>query len=259
MNMPKAIFIDMDGTLFSHITKQIPKSALDALRYAKEKGVLLFIATGRNKIELKEITLPYDMSFDGFVVMNGAYCFVDGDIIFKNPLHPEAVAAVIERLEQNSFPCIFCEENHQYINIVNKLVEELQKSVNLPLPPACDPRQALNTEIFQIVAFGNEEEEAFLRSLQHSKVTQWMEGGYDLVNSTVNKWQGILHMLRHFSIAPHETAAIGDGENDIEMLINAGCSVAMGNAADSVKRHAKFVTSHVDENGLAEAIDYLIS
>ena len=86
-----------------------------------------------------------------------------------------------------------------------------------------------------------------------------MEGGFDVVNAAVNKWEGITHMLRHFGVEPHEAATIGDAENDLEMLANAGFSVAMGNAPDDVKRCAKYVTEHIDKDGLAAAIRWLLA
>ena len=42
-----ALFLDIDGTILSEITKEIPQSALDAMRAAKRAGHLLFINTGR--------------------------------------------------------------------------------------------------------------------------------------------------------------------------------------------------------------------
>ena len=45
--MVKAIFFDIDGTLVSFKNHQIPKSTFDALYKLKEKGIKLFIATGR--------------------------------------------------------------------------------------------------------------------------------------------------------------------------------------------------------------------
>ena len=46
----------------------------------------------------------------------------------------------------------------------------------------------------------------------------------------------------------------GDGENDIEMLATVGCGIAMGNAAENVKRHAKQVTDSVSQDGVARGI-----
>jgi len=260
MKIPKAIFVDIDGTLLSHTNRRVPKSAVEALHYARDKGVRLFVATGRSKLELGKIAHLDEIPFDGYVTMNGAFCYAGNEVVFKNPLRSETVAAVIERIAKNPFPCMFCEENELYINVKNEYVQKLQESLSLPLPPVGDIYRALDNDIYLIAAFGITPEEAsFLHSLEHSKVTRWMEGGYDMVNGTVNKWEGISHMLSRFGIAPSEAAAIGDEQNDIEMLTNAGYSVAMGNAIDAVKECADFVTAHVDDDGLAKAVEHLLA
>lgn len=45
--MIKALFFDIDGTLVSFKTHQIPESTVEALTLAKEKGIKVFISTGR--------------------------------------------------------------------------------------------------------------------------------------------------------------------------------------------------------------------
>ena len=40
-----ALFFDIDGTILSEKTKEIPKSAIEALLAAQKKGHLLFINT----------------------------------------------------------------------------------------------------------------------------------------------------------------------------------------------------------------------
>ena len=49
--------------------------------------------------------------------------------------------------------------------------------------------------------------------------------------------------------------AFGDGGNDISMLRHAGIGVAMGNANDNVKAVADYVTTSVDEDGIAHALE----
>ena len=51
-----------------------------------------------------------------------------------------------------------------------------------------------------------------------------------------------------------ETAVLGDGENDIDMLEFVQTGIAMVNAHDKVKKHADFVTSPVDSNGIEAAL-----
>ncbi len=51
-----------------------------------------------------------------------------------------------------------------------------------------------------------------------------------------------------------EIAAIGDNNNDIEMLQMAGIGIAMGNASEDIKAKADFITLDNDKDGAAEAI-----
>ncbi|MBW9235334.1 HAD family hydrolase, partial [Leptospira santarosai] len=59
------------------------------------------------------------------------------------------------------------------------------------------------------------------------------------------------------NIALEDTIAFGDGLNDIEMLEAAGYSVCMGNGHEEALKRAKYVTTHVDEDGLVNAMRYL--
>ena len=53
----KAVFLDMDGTLFSHTTGSIPDSALYAVKKARDNGILLFGCTGRNTHTIKKLKI----------------------------------------------------------------------------------------------------------------------------------------------------------------------------------------------------------
>ena len=61
-------------------------------------------------------------------------------------------------------------------------------------------------------------------------------------------------MLKHFQISPSECMAVGDGENDVDMLKYAGIGVAMGNAQSSVKAAANYITDDIEKGGLCEAL-----
>ena len=59
-------------------------------------------------------------------------------------------------------------------------------------------------------------------------------------------------------IEPSEIMAMGDANNDIEMLQFAGLGIAMGNASDHVKSLANDVTDSNEEEGVARAIEKYI-
>lgn len=70
----------------------------------------------------------------------------------------------------------------------------------------------------------------------------------------VSKAQGTALVAGRLGVAPHETLAIGDADNDIEMLEWAGLGVAMGNAMDGVKAIADWIAPSVAEDGVAVAV-----
>ena len=72
---------------------------------------------------------------------------------------------------------------------------------------------------------------------------------------SVSKGAGLVNLCKHLEIPLEETVAIGDAENDLEILQLAGVGVAMGNAIDSVKKIADFVTADNDHGGIVKAIE----
>lgn len=75
----------------------------------------------------------------------------------------------------------------------------------------------------------------------------------------VDKWRGLSYVADRHGIEPAEIAVIGDEINDLAMVRGAGCGIAMGNAIDAVKAAADYVTASNDADGVAEAIDRLLS
>ncbi len=80
----------------------------------------------------------------------------------------------------------------------------------------------------------------------------------EVVSSTSGKWPALQGLAERDGIARHEIVAIGDDNNDLEMIEHAGLGIAMGNAIEAVKRVADHVTASNDEDGLARAIERFV-
>lgn len=91
---PKIVFFDIDGTLVSFKTHCVPQSAIDAIHRIREKGVKVWIATGR---PIPFIDNLGEMEYDGIISVNGGHCQMkDGTVIFSRPVDQEDVARMIE-------------------------------------------------------------------------------------------------------------------------------------------------------------------
>ena len=80
----------------------------------------------------------------------------------------------------------------------------------------------------------------------------------EINDAQATKGCGLSALAAHLGIDVSQIMAFGDGENDQTMIEAAGFGVAMGNAVDSLKAAADYVTLTNDKDGVAAAIEKFI-
>ena len=90
-------------------------------------------------------------------------------------------------------------------------------------------------------------------ALSHSTTTRWCDLFCDIIPANGGKDLGVAATLERLGIDASEAIAFGDGENDLSMFSAVGTSVAMGNAQETVKAAATYVTTAVDDDGIYNA------
>lgn len=76
-----------------------------------------------------------------------------------------------------------------------------------------------------------------------------------MMNRRTSKWTGILRLASRFGVDAESIMAIGDNENDVEMIGGAGIGIAMGNATIGARSVAKWIAPSNAEDGVADAIE----
>ena len=229
--MIKAIFLDIDGTMVSFNTHRVPENTREALREAKRKGVKLFVATGRHVNDIQNLD---PIEFDGYITLNGAYCFVGNNVIFLKPLPREDVEAFVRYAENvPPLPCFFVEAHRVSANMENEHMANMMKIIAFEPRPIVHAQTFLHKEIFQLTAFFPPEDEArIMKRLPGCTSTRWHPAFADIVACGVHKGLGLEIIGNYFALNAGEMMAFGDGGNDIAMIRYAGTGIAMGNAGD---------------------------
>lgn len=88
----KAAFFDIDGTLVSFQTHQIPASTIKTIEQVKEQGMRIFISTGRPVAIINNIDVIRHL-VDGYITFNGARTFIGAEDITLMPIPEEEVRA----------------------------------------------------------------------------------------------------------------------------------------------------------------------
>lgn len=258
--MIKALFFDIDGTLVSFDTHRIPASTIDAIAEARANGVQVFISTGRSQVIINNLSdLQERGLIDGYVTMNGAYCFVGDHVIYKDSIPAEDVERLTAFCEEHSFPCIVVGEHDICVFCCDDTVRYIfNDCLKVDVLAEKSREEAIrDKEVFQLTPFITEEQEhLILPQLKRCETGRWHPAFADITAVGNTKEKGIAEMLKHIGLQPEEIMAFGDGGNDIPMLRYAGIGVAMGNANDTVKASADYVTTSVDEDGVANALKH---
>lgn len=254
--MTKAVFFDIDGTIFSHTTASIPESAIEAVRKLRENGILVFIATGRHPLALKELHIMDSITADAMITINGGYCYNDKEPIYENTLDKQDLLYIQSYVKQHHFPCMFIEKDRMYHNYVDGLVEKVCASIHTASAPVGDVERIKTEGIFQVVTYMEEDDMEFFSGIAHGKITRWNPGAVDIIPATGGKHIGIERILAYYGLKKEETMAFGDADNDLEMFELVQTAVAMGNGNENVKAAADYITNAIDEDGIYQGLKH---
>lgn len=119
-----------------------------------------------------------------------------------------------------------------------------------------------SNDIYKIVMVGNE------NAILHERTrVKYMENMFEITSSEptriefvkkgISKIEAIKRIATILNIDKENIVAIGDGENDINMLKYCGCGIAMGNANANVKQIADIITDSNNEDGVGNALELL--
>lgn len=273
MLKPKAIFLDMDGTILNHQNKVSihTKEIIDALR---NEGIYVFIATGRSFDEIEGV-VPESFQVDGFVTSNGMAGYVGKDVVFEHSLSLELVETVIKKARNNKvyyelFPYgasrLTLKQDQQYVE--DEIREPKPDSVGIN--EWLSRKQAIKEEIAWTDKIeGNRFSKFYFFARTKEHINSWKNEldqlkqeidfttsissvhNVELMVANVNKATGMKQMLKRFDLSEDEVMAIGDSDNDIPMLQFVRYAVAMKNAPDRIKEMADDVTDFTcDEDGV---------
>jgi Cof subfamily protein (haloacid dehalogenase superfamily) len=270
--MKKLVFLDIDGTLSIPIDR-VPASAKAACRAARRNGHLLFICTGRAKLEIAPKVL--DIGFDGVVSASGAHIEIGGDVIHSVAMERGLLDRLTAFLDERGL--VYVTESSDRIVASDFLFDYYLKAARrnplaffkiaafvlflrrISVGEKTLADEHWRNEACKLVFMAEEEaaytevERAFGAECELCRNSIPGMSGGEVSTKGVHKGAAVEIVMRHYGMARDDVFAFGDGDNDRTMLTAAGHGIAMGNAIASLKAIADDIAGRVDRNGLALA------
>ncbi|SHJ47994.1 hypothetical protein SAMN02745248_00249 [Hathewaya proteolytica DSM 3090] len=269
--MIKAIFFDLDGTLLDD-NKRIQKSSIEALQQCREKGIKLYISTGRSPLLKKMLSLSAEEErlFNGGVFCNGACVMVDG-VREYTCISEGTVLEIIEATKMYPGLNIALQMENEIHGFRYPLAQYAYGKWGIDEEETLNLKQSNKNSVVKILIFYEniidsvtEIEEAFIERVQslckNIAVMYITDGGkvLQIMYKDINKKEGIEKIRKINGFKEEEVAVFGDDVNDMEMLSFYKNSVAMGNAPEGIKKIAGMVTKSNNDNGIAYAVEHLL-
>ena len=254
----KMIAADLDRTLLRD-NETLSAVTINAIREAREKGMLFVVATARSLYSTLLVT--QELYPDAIIHTGGAYAVVGDQVIYRAVLSPEDTLEVsrvctaasfvdhiricgeTEDITTNPVIPVGQKEFLHYRRVSDEELAEaaLQASTKVTI---------CSSEPDKVAAlFDSDPRYLFTPSKNTSRF------GHILSHPAATKEAALTGVATHFGVTCDEIVAFGDDMADLGMLSMCGLGVAVANAVPEVKAVVDEVCGSNEEDGVAQYIN----
>lgn len=259
------IVIDIDRTTLTDDYRLLPE-VVDAVARAQLAGIDVCAATARSPAALRPIA--NDLRLNGqSVCLNGAWvgalgtCF--GEALIQIEMERSQVIQLVEKADQQGLnPCWFTQDTWWAFSNGPLVARETRATKSTPR--YVKALEEIEDPVFKLLVLEDPGAGISVQSVQDE-----FQSNFDFTRSDtylieitragVSKKSAVEQLAASIGYGRRDIAAIGDSENDLELIKWSGFGVAMGNAQAAVKSAADWVTKTNAEAGVAHAIDRIMA
>lgn len=253
--MIKAVFFDIDWTLYDHEAKCFVPTAIEGIKKLKEKGIKVFICSARNTESIFSFGLyNLGISWDGFISSAGAFAVIGKDHVVRKTLmeHEDLVKLSSLVLKNDLTMQMVTPWSRFLIAPPNEFYKSYQEIFHDDCPTV---HPYSNEEVTGTLLYApTRYDDAFMKAFPNLSFFRFAECGVDINGGRHEKGEGIKAIRDELGLLKEECVSFGDDIQDISMADETGVFVCMGNGKEEVKKRATLVTSKVGENGVYLAL-----
>ncbi len=262
------ITVDLDATLLNSKSEMSERNE-KALKAAIDQGVRVVLATGKTRASGAAIVTRLGLTTPGIFLQGLAIYQPDGNITYQKTLEPEVARQVITFAEDRGYAVAAYSGSRILVRYEDSWFTKLATDYHEPMPEAVGALQNILDDMpvnkVMVVKPG---EPVRINALRWQLEKQ-LDGRGHLTQAMLpdmieilppggSKGTALKVLLKQMGIDAANVLAIGDGENDIDMIQLAGIGVAVGNASEKLKAVADHVVASNDADGVAEAVERFV-
>lgn len=260
--MIKMIATDIDGTIlkpdfeFSQKLKQCIKSLTS-------KGIKVVLVTGRMH---KATTYIADelgiktpiVSYQGGMIKDNCQ---NGKVHYRKDLSPDKAKEIIKWAKDNNIHINLYMDDVLYVEKDDETIKKYTDARFIEYK-VCPFNSLEIKNVNKILAIKYGDAQTVTGWVEYLKehypdlyIVKSTPYFCEISNKDARKSCAVEYLCKEWGINKDEVLAIGDQDNDIELLKSGGVKVAMGNATEELKSCADYITDTVDNDGWVKAVE----
>lgn len=257
----KLIVSDFDGTLGNK--NDISSENISAIQKFVKLGGKFAICTGRPYTSIKDICEAYNLdvltaSYQGASIKEAR----SGKTLLTGGLELESALLVIDAvLKAGESPAVFIDDVLYYQGYCSyaELYKNEDAVLKLEKKDLLSFVKENNQKVLKIVFHTDHQKvkgyrETFGKVFPYLSVNSGGEGLVEFINPKYNKGSSVRFLANYYNVPIDEVIAVGDFNNDFELVSGPWHGVAVGDGSPELKKVAKEVTVPFKEH----PIKYLI-
>ena len=247
----KLIACDLDGTLLLNGAQSLRADTCGLIQGLLDRGILFFAASGRQYTNLRRLFEPVKENI-GYLCENGCVSFYHGEMLHKVRMERALAQEIITAIQQKEGAEVLVSgvmvsylqpKDMRYYYHMRDVV----KNDVVIVPDLLD----IGEEYMKVSAYveGGVKDEDDWKKRFGDRCTVVTGGNdwLDMMPKNVNKAVALRGVLEKLGISPEECMAIGDNDNDREMLELVGFPAAVVSAKPGIRAIAREETDTVEQ------------
>jgi len=253
----KLVVTDIDGTIIK-MNGELKPETIEIFKELEKAGIKVVIATGRMYSATDNIIKPLCLKTP-VICYQGAMIRDEKEIYFEQNVSKEMASDIITKLREYDTHINLYLRDNLIVEQDDKYIKNYAGDRHIPYI-VVDDLQSVVDDATKLLAIDEDVDKVTLIRDEMRKIypdlniVKSTDNYCEFVNSKADKGIAIKFLAEKWGIKTEEILAIGDQDNDIEMLKVAGTGVAMGNGSKNIKKIADHICPPIEELGFIDTM-----
>ena len=261
--MIKLVATDIDGTILPY-NSDFTQNVKNCIKKLDQCGIKVILVTGRMHSSTIPIADILGLKNPVISYQGGLVKTYDGKTLYQAQLNPETAKEIIKWGRENNVHLNLYLDDKLYVEQDDEIIQTYIKGkfVDYTVCNFDDLKIENVNKLLAIDLHYPQKVSDWAQYLQEKfpdlyivKSTPYF---CEIGSSGAKKSLGVEHLCKLWGIKREEVLAIGDQNNDIDLIQSGGVGVAMGNATEELKSCADFITDSVENDGFVKAIEKFV-